>query len=258
MLTLKPPLNNMMKWLFRVLLLLWLLLAGPMIMLIFGPLDLEGDWSTTNRRSAQLAPLPARYPDAVVQVYAARTWSWRGAFSIHTWIATKRSQAQAYTVYQVIGWHQYQHQSNVIIEYDTPDRYWFGQQPYLLLDLRGQTQIEALITQIETAVAYYPYQNHYRIWPGPNSNTFTAFIARAVPELGLELPPTAIGKDFLSPGQFLMTAPSGQGVQLSFYGLFGMMIGLEEGIEFNILTLNLGIDPLGLAIKLPGIGRVGF
>lgn len=248
----------MMKWLFRVLLLLWLLLAGPMVMLIFGPLDLEGDWSTTNRRSAQLAPLPARYPNAVIQVYAARTWSWRGAFSIHTWIATKRSQAAAYTVYQVIGWHQYQHQSNVIIEYDTPDRYWFGQQPYLLLDLRGQTQIEALITQIETAVAHYPYQNHYRIWPGPNSNTFTAFIARAVPELGLKLPPTAIGKDFLSPGQFLMTAPSGRGVQFSFYGLFGMMVGLEEGIELNILTLNLGIDPLGLAIKLPGIGRMGF
>jgi hypothetical protein len=34
------------------------------------------------------------------------------------------------------------------------------------------------------------------MWPGPNSNTFTAAVLRAVPELAILLPPNAIGKDF--------------------------------------------------------------
>jgi hypothetical protein len=33
----------------------------------------------------------------------------------------------------------------------------------------------------------YPYPNEYRAWPGPNSNTFTAYIAREVPELSDEV-----------------------------------------------------------------------
>ena len=36
------------------------------------------------------------------------------------------------------------------------------------------------------------------------------------------------------------------------------MIGVEEGVELNLLGLVFGIDPLGPAIKLPGIGRIGF
>ena len=43
----------------------------------------------------------------------------------------------------------------------------------------------------------YPYANTYSLWPGPNSNTFTAWIARAVPELETDLPATAIGKDYI-------------------------------------------------------------
>ena len=43
----------------------------------------------------------------------------------------------------------------------------------------------------------YPYADSYRVWPGPNSNTFTAFVLREVPELRVDLPPTAIGKDYL-------------------------------------------------------------
>src|SRR6266567_1839912 len=36
----------------------------------------------------------------------------------------------------------------------------------------------------------------YRIWPGPNSNSFVATILRAVPELAVSLPPNAVGRDF--------------------------------------------------------------
>ena len=38
----------------------------------------------------------------------------------------------------------------------------------------------------------------------------------------------------------------------------GFIIAVEEGLELNLLGLNFGIDPGDLALKLPGIGRIGF
>jgi hypothetical protein len=38
----------------------------------------------------------------------------------------------------------------------------------------------------------------------------------------------------------------------------GVLIGADEGIEVNLLGLALGIDVLRPALKLPGIGRIGF
>ena len=101
----------------------------------------------------------------------------------------------------------------------------------------------------------YPYKRQYSVWPGPNSNTFTAWVARSVPELELDLPPTAIGKDFLG-HQLYDSAPSGRGIQLSFYGILGILVSQVEGFEVNLLGLTFDIDPVPLAIKLPMIGRV--
>ena len=50
-----------------------------------------------------LAPDPATTPEAVIQVYAARAVSWRGVFSVHTWIAVKPTAAERYTRYEVLG-----------------------------------------------------------------------------------------------------------------------------------------------------------
>ena len=36
------------------------------------------------------------------------------------------------------------------------------------------------------------------------------------------------------------------------------MSSIREGVELNILGLNMGIDPLALAVKLPGIGHFGL
>ena len=95
------------------------------------------------------------------------------------------------------------------------------------------------------------------MWPGPNSNTFTAFVARAVPELRVDLPPTAIGKDYLPNGHIVAPSPSGTGFQFSVFGLFGVLVGVEEGFEVNLLGLTFGIDPADPALKLPIFGRLG-
>jgi hypothetical protein len=77
-----------------------------------------------------------------------------------------------------------------------------------------------------------------------------------VPELRADLPPTAIGKDYLAGGMFAR-APSGSGYQLSLAGLLGITVSTVEGLEVNLLGLTFGIDPWPPAIKLPLAGRIG-
>jgi hypothetical protein len=94
------------------------------------------------------------------------------------------------------------------------------------------------------------------MWPGPNSNTFTAWVLRAVPELEADLPPTAIGKDY-SGSRLVSSAPSGRGFQFSLFGLAGVTASGVEGLEVNLLGLTFGINPFDPALKLPLVGRLG-
>ena len=246
-----------MKWVRRVTSLLLLLMLGPVAAAIGGVGNVAGDWRTATRQSSGIAPKPDTTPEAVVQVYAARVFSWRGAFAVHTWISIKPKNANEYTVYEVMGRYVLGGGSALQIRNDEPDRYWFGARPELLSDLRGEKAATA-IKNIEAAVKAYPYADTYTTWPGPNSNTFTAFVTQRVPELEADLPPTAIGKDYLPGGSIFGRAPSGSGAQISILGALGVLVSAKEGIEFNILGLSFGIDPGDLAIRLPGIGRIGL
>jgi hypothetical protein len=111
-----------------------------------------------------------------------------------------------------------------------------------------------LIERIEKAAHAYPHAKDYTTWPGPNSNTFTAWIGRAVPELEIDLPATAIGKDYLGRSVFA-AAPSGSGIQVSLAGLLGFTASGVDGLELNLLGLSFGVGPGGL--KLPIVGRIG-
>jgi len=207
------------------------------------------------RGPSNQAPDPATTPEPVVQVYAARTVGWRGVFAVHTWIAMKPRAAETYTRYEVIGWRVYRGVPAVRVNRSGPDDYWFGARPERLVDLRGDG-VDDVIARVESAITAYPYLDSYRIWPGPNSNTFTAWVGRSVPELRLRLPSTAIGKDFLPNGSLADTTPSGTGVQLSLFGVGGLAVGWEEGIELNLLSLNFGVEVKSPALKLPFVGRL--
>src|SRR3546814_1359568 len=113
------------------------------------------------------------------------------AFAVHTWVAVKPENAGNYITYEIIGWRFWRDGNGLTRREGAPDRHWFGSAPQILAELRGSAAAEA-IPQIEAAVAAYPFATQYRTWPGPNSNTFTAWVARAVPALRLDLPPTAV------------------------------------------------------------------
>ncbi len=215
----------------------------------------NSDWRTASREPVGLAPDVALHPEAVVQVYAARAFGWRGVFGVHTWVAVKPPRAKAYTVYEVIGWKLRWDGTAVSITERDADARWFGNAPELLAEKRG-AQAEALIPRIDKAVKSYPYPDEYSAWPGPNSNTFTAWITRGVPELRADLPPTAIGKDYLGSSVFA-AAPSGSGGQFSVVGALGVTVSTVEGLELNLLGLTFGLDPWPPAIKLPQLGRLG-
>jgi hypothetical protein len=217
--------------------------------------DAAADWRVASRAPVGLAPDPATTPEAVVQVYAARALRWRGYFGVHPWIAVKPAGATAYTVYEVNGWRLRRTGSAIVRSDRAPDGRWFGNAPELLAEVRGEG-VDALIPRIEAAVGQYPWKGEYRVWPGPNSNTFIAHVLRAVPELRVDLPPTAIGKDYLGLRP-LASLPSGTGVQLNLLGVFGIAAGREEGLELNLLGLTFGIDPGNVAVKLPLVGSLG-
>ena len=195
---------------------------------------------------------PAAVSEPVVQVWGARTRGAKGLFGVHTWIAVKPAGTAEYTVYEVIGWRLRWSDSALVARNRAPDS-WFGAPGELYAEKRG-AGVEDLIQRIEKLVADYPYAKEYTLWPGPNSNTFVAWVTRAVPELEVDLPATAIGKDYMGSTWFA-AAPSGSGFQFSARGLLGLAASGVDGIELNILGLNFGVGPSG--VKLPLVGRIG-
>lgn len=207
----------------------------------------DADWSSTGS-----LPPAADYPAARLLVFTGTTGSWKSVFAVHSWVVLKRAGASRWTRYDVVGWG-----SPVRTNGWAPDGRWYGNMPTALVDVSG-AEAEALIPRVEDTVRHYAYRSagDYRIWPGPNSNSFTAAVLRAVPELGVALPPNAVGRDF-RPGFYAGWTDSRTGVEVNLWGYAGIKIGWVEGFEINLLGLVAGFDVRHPAIKLPGYGRIG-
>jgi hypothetical protein len=102
---------------------------------------------------------------------------------------------------------------------------------------------------------YREYPGYFPI-PGPNSNTFVAFLIRRC-RLGIELPATAIGRDYVGLiGADLTEARTG--IQLGTFP-FGLRLGLREGVEVHFFGLPLGVHFWPPGINVPvNPGRIGF
>jgi len=221
------------------------------------PEDLSSERAFHDVAVVGLAPGPEDNQESIVQVYAARSYETLSRMvSVHTWIAVRRKGEPKYTIYEAHRFRPYDSGRAVrTCQKDYPDRKWHGAEPALLFEVRAEAA-ERAIAGIEEAVS--TYRDRYRLWPGPNSNTLVAELVRPVDEVQVDLPTTAIGKDFLPGWRIFAPAPSGTGWQVSLAGVLGLLVAWEEGIEINLLGAVFGVDLNPPAFKVPFVGRLGF
>src|SRR5260370_20427454 len=108
-------------------------------------------WQTARWSSAGILPEAASDPQARIVVFAARTAGWRGIFAVHTWIVVKGAGADAYTRYEVTGFAR-----PLRINGRPPDRYWLGDRPRIVADIRG-APAAAPIPNTQAPTIPYPY-----------------------------------------------------------------------------------------------------
>jgi hypothetical protein len=220
--------------------------------ILFSFEDRPRSWHQADWSSVGSLPAGESHPDARVLVLSGRAGGWKGVVSVHSWIVFKRANAPGWTRYDVVGWG-----SPLRMNGWVPDGRWYGSTPAVVADVSG-AQADAIIPKLEAAIRSYRYSDNgdYRMWPGPNSNTFVATVLRAVPELGAVLPPNAVGRDF-RPEFYLGPTDSHTGFEVNAWGLLGAKFGWVEGVEFNFFGLVVGLDLRQPALKLPGFGRIG-
>jgi hypothetical protein len=210
-------------------------------------------WNSADWSSSGLLKDASAQSEAQVLFLAARVGRWRGIFAEHCWVVVKDKNG-AWERYDVMGWG-----TPVRFNGQPPDGRWYGNDPRIFAKSEGM-EAERLIPRIRGAVKSYPWQARgtYRVWPGPNSNTFIRHVASAVPEMEIVLPNTAIGRSVRTDGSVAGLTPSRTGIEWSAWGYAGMSIGMKEGLEIDVLSAVFGIDFVRPAIKLPGWGRIGF
>ena len=208
----------------------------------------DADWS-----SADILPKAADNTDAAIYVFSATTGGMKGAVASHAWIVTKEQGALAYNRYDKVGWGKPIRRNGY-----PADARWYSNEPRLVVSVTG-TEATRLIPKIEAAIASYPYDSPggYRIWPGPNSNTFVAHVLRSVPELGAVLPPDAVGRDYLPEGKLFQIDADGRDMHATLYGLAGVSAGVRSGFELHFLGLVAGFDFARPGVKIPALGRFG-
>lgn len=215
--------------------------------------DAPRSWADADWSSAGALPPAGREPNARVVVFTGTTGGWKGVFAVHSWVVMKRAGDKNWTRHDVVGWGQPLRTNGW-----AADGRWYGNAPVAIADVSG-AEAERVIPKIEKAVRDYRYRNvgDYRVWPGPNSNSFTAALLRAAPELGVALPPNAVGRDFRD-GFYIGQTDSRTGYEINAWGFLSVKAGWVEGFEVNVLGLVAGFDIRNPGIKLPGFGSIGF
>ncbi|WP_371156650.1 DUF3750 domain-containing protein [Jannaschia sp. 2305UL9-9] len=214
--------------------------------------DRPDSWRSADWGPSGVLPAAATVPEATIHVMAARTGGPKGAVSVHSWLAIKEAGADRWTRAEVVGWG-----TPVRIDAYAPDARWYSNEPWIVGSVSGDAATR-LIPEVRASIADYPWggRGDYVIWPGPNSNTFVGHVLRQVPDLGVTLPPHAVGRDWAGSG-LTASVDSGGDLHVSVSGLAGLSAGPRTGFEVHLLGQALGVDILRPALKLPGIGRLG-
>ncbi|MDM9647834.1 DUF3750 domain-containing protein [Rhizobium sp. S163] len=209
----------------------------------------EAEWGTSG-----VLPRADANGDAKIYIMSASTGGLKGAVASHSWIVTKAKGDATYNRYDKVGWGSPIRRNNYVA-----DAYWYSNTPHIVKEVSGD-EAQRLIPAVETAIQSYPYAGvgDYRIYPGPNSNSFVAHVLRTVPDLDAVLPPDAVGRDFLSDGRMFAIDADGRDMHATLYGLIGIAAGQRSGFEVHFMGLVAGIDIANPGVKIPAIGRIGL
>jgi hypothetical protein len=183
-------------------------------------------------------------PDPAVErggspVYSARTFGWRGAFAVHTWLAAKEPGADLYTRYEVIGWYSRMGHSAVSVtntRIPTP----MVQRRAAAHPRSSRRRCAGRHRQAAGGGRVLPAPDLYRRGRVPTA-TRSSRTSAGNSELRVTLPATAIGKDYLPAGAS-SRHPERHGLPGLAWSLLGVIAGGDEGFELNVLGLVTGID----------------
>ena len=234
------------------------------LVIFLGEAPIASLTGSADMSSTGYLPSADRDPAPRVVIMSAPLSGERGKFFTHTWIVLKAENAPSWERYEVLGYasRDFNGELNGVwlgstpsLNRYAPDGRWYGRTPIILADVRGPAAA-AMVPKLKHAIdTYEATLGHYRFWPGPNSNTFVAAVLRSVPELGVTLPPTAVGRDF-KPGIYVGLTDSRTGIEASAWGVLGLKMGWVEGVEMNLFTFVAGLDLRAPALKVPGFGSV--
>lgn len=108
-------------------------------------------------------------------------------------------------------------------------------------------EAERLLAVLEGSPEY-PHRARYHYWPGPNSNTYAAWVLRQA-AVSHDFDPRAVGKDYLGllGGRGQLTMPGFQWES----PLLGLKIARCCGVEVHLLGLTVGYRRAGRLLKTP-------
>ncbi|PSM18192.1 DUF3750 domain-containing protein [Nitratireductor sp. StC3] len=213
--------------------------------------DRPASWRSADWSSSGLLPAPKNV-DAAIYVLAARTGGFKGAFSSHSWIVLKRPDRQDYDRYDKVGWGLPVRHNGFVA-----DGYWYSNPPRIVQAITGEAAA-SLLPVVEAAIATYPFagRGDYRIWPGPNSNSFVAHVLRRVPQLDVALPANAVGRDYAPGLASVSLSPDRRDLHVTLGGFAGLAVGRRHGFEIHLFGLVAGVDIVRPALKIPAYGRL--
>jgi hypothetical protein len=203
------------------------------------------------QRSAAFAALPS---PSVVQLRYATLPHFLRSIAVHSWFVVYDATSRRWQRWEVWQTKNAGGQSvgHVHCDLRHPDCGVGGGSYRLAAEWDGSAA--RAICAVLTKAHRYPYRNRYRAWPGPNSNTFAAWVLR---EAGLHyaFDPRAIGKDYMGLlGMRRSASPAYAQVETP---VLGVRVGLHDGVEVHLLGLTWGLRWSPLAADTP-LGRVGL
>ncbi len=202
----------------------------------------------------QVPPLTPPPDEPVVQLRYATLPDGLGAISVHHWFVEYDPTDGRWHRWELwqdadAGGTRWGHVHKDLLR---PDAGVGGGPSQVAAEWRGSAA-RALVAALADS-RQYPYRGRYLAWPGPNSNTYVAWVLRRA-GVAADLHPMAVGKDYEGLAGFDVSTTR-TGVQAET-PLLGLKVGLLDGVEVHFLCFTLGIDGWTPALKTP-LGRIGF